>query len=477
MAALRGDWTLDELRAGLNGSPYSVPHESDGAAQRMLQEMQLVTAESMTAIHGLQATMKSRLRMRGRVRELHESNRVEGLGPEMLGETYEILRSKRAEEVESAINRYALLRAMDVDSRTMDVLGLHGAKLFAEQLMAMPTQYLTETDVRAMHGLLMGPDPCGGRYKEWLNFIEGSEHTPIPPSDTPAAMSQLLQWMNGVVAEQTLPAPVAAAAVHAWLAHIHPFDDGNGRVARLLANMIVGRAGLPPLVVQLVGDRERYITALQISDQGGDLAPLVGVFVSIMRRAVRDMRDPDFAIKLFEDEIARRVEGAYIQWRTTFLEWLGQLGAALTLHDLSIHTDPDEMIDQRAFQRIRSTNTHGEALVIGGIGNESRYPGCRAYLLLDATRDLFRFTEGEPALSFLTYGPMPWSTTIYRRMDARASEILVRPDPSSGVYIRDRGGRTHQLPGQAAAEMVAEALASDFRGGRATADLTHHVSR
>lgn len=436
----------------------------------MLRDMETVTTQAVTAIESLQAGYRSRLRTRSRTSELHESNRVEGLGPEYVAETYEILRSKQAEDIASAINRYALIRAIDADQRTMDVLGLHGAKLFADQLLALPEPTLSETDVRSVHGLLMGRDPCGGRYKEWINEIAGSNHVPIPPSDTPDAMRALIGWMNHISVHDSLPAPVAAAAVHAWLAHIHPFDDGNGRVSRLLANLIVGRAGLPPLVVQLVGDRSRYIKALQISDDGGDLAPLVGVFLQVMRRAVRDMRNPDFALSLFEDEIRNRVENAYTQWRTTFLEWLTQLGAALTLRNLFLRTDPAEMINQAAFQRIRRFHSRGEAVVIGGVGNEDRYPNARIYLLLEPSRELFRYTIGEPSLSFLTYGPTPWSTNVYRRIKSTSiDEVLVRPESSSGVYVHQAAHRTQQLTGADAAEVVAEAISKDFRLGRARA--------
>lgn len=469
---VRGDWTLAELREGLRGSPYSIPEAGDRAAIRMLRELQVVSAEAITALHGLQTGYRSRLGNRSRVRELHESNRVEGLGPEYLADTYAILRSKKAEDISAAVNRYALIRSIDADSRTMDVLGLHGAKLFADQLLSLPDQSLTEADVRSVHGLLMGRDPQGGRYKEWLNEIAGSSHVPFPPSDTPDAMRDLVGWMNRIVAENCLPAPVAAAAVHAWLAHIHPFHDGNGRVSRLLANMIVGRESLPPLVVQLIGDRNRYIKALQISDEGGDLAPLIGVFVRIMKRAVRDMRDPEFAIRLFEDEIKRRVESAYTQWRTSFDEWLAAFGGALALHGLQLRTDPAEMIDQRAFQRIKEYRSFGDSLVVGGVGNEQRYPNCRVYLLVEPSRALFRHTQGEPSLSFLKYGPKPWSTTVYERLGGGIDEVLVRPDPSAGVYVRDGRERTHHLSAQSSAELVADAISRDFQGGRAAAALT-----
>lgn len=115
----------------------------------------------MTAIESLHAGYRSRLRTRSRTSELHESNRVEGLGPEYIAETYEILRSKQAEDIASAINRYTLIRAMDV-------LG-YGAKPFAEQLLALPDPTLTDTDDRSMHGLLMGRSPSDGHYKKWFH--------------------------------------------------------------------------------------------------------------------------------------------------------------------------------------------------------------------------------------------------------------------------------------------------------------------
>ncbi|WP_293787159.1 Fic family protein [uncultured Aeromicrobium sp.] len=466
---LRGDWTLEELRLGLNGSPYSVPHEGDRAASEMLDQMRLVTADATTALHNLHRSYRSRFLRRNRTSEIHESNRVEGLGPEFLAETFEILNSKQATEIDEAIHRYAVIKSIDADQRTMDVLGLHGAKTFADQLRRSDETGLTESDVRSIHGLLMGRDPDGGRYKIWLNRIAESKHTPLPPSDTPEAMHNLITWMNRVVETRCLPAPVAAAAVHAWLAHIHPFHDGNGRVARLLANLIVGREGLPPLVIEHVSDRHDYITALQISDEGGDLAPLVGVFLKVMNRAVQLLREPDFALRLFEDEIQARVKSAYTQWRQSTLQWFDLFGAALTLHGLQLRTDPNELLDQGGFQRIRKLGSRSDALVVGGIGNESRYPHCRAYLLLEPTRNLFRFADGNPTLTFLVYGPIPWSTRVHQRMGGEVDEVLIKPDPSDGVLVRTKSGRTTRLNPSEAAEMVASHISQDFRSGRARA--------
>src|SRR5260221_6025916 len=66
----------------------------------------------------------------------------------------------------------------------------------------------------------------------------------------------------------------------AWLHHrftqIHPFQDGNGRVARALASLVAIRAGWFPLVIRRQ-DRVEYIGALERADEG-ELLPLVNLF-------------------------------------------------------------------------------------------------------------------------------------------------------------------------------------------------------
>jgi Fic family protein len=51
------------------------------------------------------------------------------------------------------------------------------------------------------------------------------------------------------------------ARVHMGFVHIHPFYDGNGRMARLIANLLLLKAGLPPLVISQ-STRQQYITCL-----------------------------------------------------------------------------------------------------------------------------------------------------------------------------------------------------------------------
>ena len=100
---------------------------------------------------------------------------MEGLGPDRLAATKKILEGRSAAQIENAINRYTVLRSNQADQRILDVLGLHGAKLFADEMMrTYPQRPMAEIDIRGMHALLMGADRQAGRYKQWINSIQGA---------------------------------------------------------------------------------------------------------------------------------------------------------------------------------------------------------------------------------------------------------------------------------------------------------------
>jgi hypothetical protein len=101
-------------------------------------------------------------------------------------------------------------------------------------------------------------------------------------------MDQLIVWH--LAHEKMGVAPeVEAAWLHHRFALIHPFQDGNGRVARLLASLIFIRADGFPLVITR-DDREEYIDALEIADRNG-LGPLIQLFARAQQRAYRSALD------------------------------------------------------------------------------------------------------------------------------------------------------------------------------------------
>lgn len=131
------------------------------------------------------------------------------------------------------------------------------------------TARLTEGDIRDLNRIILkegfwrvaqtpGGEPTRkwiepGRYKTQPNHVltatGGIFHFAMP-EETPARMATLVQWLRAEMEAPTLALPALLARAHHEFIRIHPFDDGNGRVVRLLLNYVLLRAGLLPLVVK-----------------------------------------------------------------------------------------------------------------------------------------------------------------------------------------------------------------------------------
>ena len=119
-----------------------------------------------------------------------------------------------------------------------------------------------------VHALLLGDRPGAGIFRKERVTIRGSKHT--PPKTWKQVMSQMTEWQNWSTENRTLPAPIRSAVMHAWLTHVHPFIDGNGRTSRAIGNLELIRAGYPPIIIKKK-ERDRYIEALAESDEAGDI--------------------------------------------------------------------------------------------------------------------------------------------------------------------------------------------------------------
>lgn len=122
---------------------------------------------------------------------------------------------------------------------------------------------LTENELLELHTLVLGKDdPAAGHYRSVPVFIRGSKHVPPNALKVPDKMTDLF------AADRTHQHAVEQAAnVHEALVTIHPFVDGNGRTARLVMNLLLMRAGFPPVRIQ-PEQRSDYYTALDESRFG-----------------------------------------------------------------------------------------------------------------------------------------------------------------------------------------------------------------
>jgi Fic family protein len=90
----------------------------------------------------------------------------------------------------------------------------------------------------------------------------GSRYTPPYPDKIPREMTEFVSELNFLLSETSTPATLTAAAyAHLHLARIHPFEDTNGRSARMLQNVMLRLHGLPPPVIYQ-GERFDYYKVL-----------------------------------------------------------------------------------------------------------------------------------------------------------------------------------------------------------------------
>jgi fido (protein-threonine AMPylation protein) len=123
-----------------------------------------------------------------------------------------------------------------------------------------------------------------GGFKKHPNHIrrlDGSILEFCPPEFVEEQMEQLVRLLAEMETEGA-PADVLSAWLHFHFVSIHPFQDGNGRVARAIASMVLFRGGLPTLTV-VRSMKRRYIQALEQTSSGNP-TPLLEFFQSALYR-------------------------------------------------------------------------------------------------------------------------------------------------------------------------------------------------
>ena len=105
-------------------------------------------------------------------------------------------------------------------------------------------------------------------------------HRGAPSSHIVPLLKELIGWYEKN--KKRYPALVLAAVVHNQFENIHPFEDGNGRVGRLILNNILLKHGLPPLNIEMK-NRKEYYAALRAYEMEGNLRPMLELMLKEYR--------------------------------------------------------------------------------------------------------------------------------------------------------------------------------------------------
>lgn len=184
----------------------------------------------------------------------------------------------------------------------LDVKGHNEAIAYLEQ-MVRGQEPLTEVVIRELHRILLvesyevnAVTPDGrptrrriaiGQYKTAPNHVRtttGEFHYYASPEETPAQMGDLMAWYRREIEIGALHPLLLAATFHYRFVAIHPFDDGNGRMARLLMNLLLMQHGYVPIVIRLES-RGDYLLALETAD-AGDLSDFVALIGEALLRSL-----------------------------------------------------------------------------------------------------------------------------------------------------------------------------------------------
>ena len=220
--------------------------------------------------------------------------------------THDILASSEIEGVvlNSDQVRSSVARRMGVHI-VGDVEPSHYVEGVVEMMMDATGKYnqpLTDERLFGWHNCLFPTGRSGmevinvGKYRidpmEVVSGTLGREkvHYRAPEADAvPSEMKQFLDWFN---ADSTPKDYVKSAVAHFWFVSIHPFDDGNGRISRAIADMALSQADDSSLRFfsisrQINKDKRKYNAILERCQKGGcDITLWIDWYLDCMSRAI-----------------------------------------------------------------------------------------------------------------------------------------------------------------------------------------------
>ena len=293
------------------GTSYCYEESLGGELRKLSERVKHMRAEGR-----LSPDVLHRIRKFFRLKNIYHSNAIEGNILDV-GETRQVV------ELGLTITGKPLKDQAEARnlSEALDLL---------EDLAKDADKPLTESDIRQVHLLVLkGIDDGAGAYRSVPVEISGSKFLPPGPESVAAEMREFAGWIGNSSAPSDeafagVGGLITAAVAHTWLVRVHPFIDGNGRVARLLMNLLLMRYGFPIAIISKE-DRLRYYDTLEVS-QSSDLSPFINLLTECIEesleeyeRAAEEQREQNEWVQSLAQKFSRsertRAENEYEVWR------------------------------------------------------------------------------------------------------------------------------------------------------------------
>lgn len=443
----------------LAGTPYSV-HQDD-ASTRLFTNVQ----ERSKKIHDHALRVQRHIstqageilqpyRVEIRSALVSESNRIENYD-------WSVDAVREATETHKELmsaGLHRMLTALKHDTRVFQALGLFQAHELAEA-WAESGNRPNASEVRALHQLIAAGESYAGNYKTKLNKIRGRAHKPVDPIDTQAQMHDLVEWWRTSTNDPILDATI----VHAWLTHIHPFEDGNGRLARLLANLTLIQSNYPPLLLRHDSDRGQYLDALAKSDDS-DILPLYDLFAQVTRRTVTVMGKPDYVQDIIHRRLLGKRSDSHRLWQRSIIQFFELV--AKRLQEKDQNTELMGTVDLSSYDLLLDHNSDGNTWFFT-VADKKKVARWLAWFGFNSKTilDLDRKIEF-PSIFISTRDDRPKTSHPYRHVGGvgdAVDEIVVRPLERLPILIRHGYNLSEYSPERGAQILSACLLSKKWR--------------
>ncbi len=238
--------------------------------------------------------------------------------PEELKKLIEIAKIQSTEasnEIEGIVTTNTRIRQL-VEERTaprnrseQEIAGYRDVlSIIHESFDAIP---ITQNYILQLHKILYANtnNPIAGRTKNVQNYISASYpdghtvtlFTPLPPYETPEALDRICEEYNRVIGNHELEPLIATLIFIRDFLCIHPFNDGNGRMSRLLTTLLLYRSGFYvgryiSLEAKIAKNKDLYYEALSASQNGwhegkDDPVPFIKYILGTILAAYKDFED------------------------------------------------------------------------------------------------------------------------------------------------------------------------------------------